>query len=50
MTALVFGTALRSDWQTVGIQMIYSIAYYFLLMHRVDDAFSLDTLFGRKRV
>ena len=27
MTALVFGTALRSDWETVGIQMIYAAIY-----------------------
>jgi hypothetical protein len=37
-------------WPTVGIQMIYSISYYFLLLHRAENAFSLDALFGRKRV
>ena len=47
MTALVFGTALRSDWTTVGIQMIYAITYYLLLANRVDDHFSLDTLLRR---
>jgi thiosulfate dehydrogenase (quinone) large subunit len=50
ITALIFGTALRGDWPTVGIQMIYSIAYYFLLLHRADNGFSLDALFGRKGV
>jgi thiosulfate dehydrogenase (quinone) large subunit len=50
ITALIFGTALRSDWPTVGIQMIYSITYYFLLLHRADNGFSLDALFSRKRV
>jgi len=45
ITALIFGTALRSDWTTVGIQMIYSITYYFLLANRVENCFSLDSLF-----
>jgi thiosulfate dehydrogenase (quinone) large subunit len=45
ITALISGTALRSDWPTVGIQMIYSITYYFLLLNRADNGFSLDALF-----
>lgn len=44
ITALIFGTALRSDWATVGIQMIYSITYYLLLVNRTENWFSLDTL------
>jgi thiosulfate dehydrogenase (quinone) large subunit len=47
IAVLIFGTALRSDWPTVGIQMIYSITYYFLLLNRADNAFSLDALFHR---
>src|SRR5579859_1215596 len=47
MTALIFGTALRNDWPTVGIQMIYSITYYLLLVNRNQNRFSLDTLFHR---
>jgi thiosulfate dehydrogenase [quinone] large subunit len=49
ITVLIFGTALRSDWTTVGIQLIYAITYYFLLLHRADNGFSLDALLGRKR-
>jgi hypothetical protein len=49
ITALIFGTALRSDWTTVGIQMIYAITYYLLLLNRVDNAFSLDALFRADR-
>lgn len=45
IAALVFGTAMRSDWNTVGVQMIYAIAYYLLLVNRRYDRFSLDTLF-----
>jgi thiosulfate dehydrogenase (quinone) large subunit len=41
---LVFGTALRSDWDTLGIQMIYAAIYYLLLAARTDDRFSIDHL------
>lgn len=49
ITALIFGTALRNDWPTVGIQMIYAITYYLLLLNRSDDGFSLDALFRPAR-
>jgi len=48
MTALVFGTALRSDWETLGLQMIYSVIYYLLLAARSDDYFSLDTFLAKR--
>jgi thiosulfate dehydrogenase [quinone] large subunit len=44
MTALVFGTAVRSDWTTLGIQMVYSVVYFLLLTFRVHNRFSLDRL------
>jgi thiosulfate dehydrogenase (quinone) large subunit len=40
--ALAFGTALRSDWNTLGIQMIYAAIYYLLLASRTDNGFSID--------
>jgi thiosulfate dehydrogenase [quinone] large subunit len=45
ITALVFGTAMRSDWNLVGLQMMYALTYYFLLVHRSSNRFSLDALF-----
>jgi thiosulfate dehydrogenase [quinone] large subunit len=45
ITALIFGTGLRRDWTTVGIQVIYAITYYLLLLNRADNAFSVDALF-----
>ena len=45
--ALVFGTALRSDWDTLGIQMIYAAIYYLLLVSRTYDRFSIDHLLQR---
>jgi thiosulfate dehydrogenase [quinone] large subunit len=42
MSALVFGTALRGDWTTLGIQMVYAVVYYVLLAFRGHDRLSLD--------
>jgi thiosulfate dehydrogenase (quinone) large subunit len=48
IAVLVFGTAMRSDWNTVGVQMIYAITYYFLLGHRSSNRFSVDALLERR--
>jgi thiosulfate dehydrogenase [quinone] large subunit len=48
MTALVFGTATRSDWNALGTQMIYAAIYYLLLIHRHFDFYSLDRLIFKK--
>jgi thiosulfate dehydrogenase [quinone] large subunit len=45
IAALVFGTAMRSDWNTVGVQMIYAITYYLLLVNRASNRFAVDSLF-----
>jgi thiosulfate dehydrogenase (quinone) large subunit len=42
MVALVFGTALRSDWDTLGIQMLYALLYAALIATRTYNAYSLD--------
>lgn len=47
IAALVFGTALRSDWSTAGVQMVYGIIYYFLLKNLADNYFSVDTLLAK---
>jgi thiosulfate dehydrogenase (quinone) large subunit len=44
IAALVFGTALRSDWEALSIQMLYAIIYSLLLAARTYDYFALDTL------
>jgi hypothetical protein len=44
MICLIFGTALQSDWTTVGVQMICSIGYYLLLFYRRYNVISLDSL------
>jgi len=47
ITTLVFGTAFRSDWASVGNQMIYALTYYLLLSNCRQDEFSLDSVFRR---
>jgi thiosulfate dehydrogenase [quinone] large subunit len=48
MVLLILGTALRSDWATVGVQMIYSITYYILSSHLERNRLSLDSLLLRQ--
>jgi thiosulfate dehydrogenase [quinone] large subunit len=44
MMALVFGTALRSEWNLLFLQMFYCFLYFVLLMCRAYDSFSVDGL------
>jgi thiosulfate dehydrogenase (quinone) large subunit len=47
MAALIFGTALRSDWDTVAIQLLYAAIYAALLAEREYNAYSLDAVLRR---
>jgi hypothetical protein len=38
----MFGTALKGDWNVLGTQLVYSLAYYVLLSRRVDDGYGID--------
>lgn len=49
MAALVFGTALLSDWNTLGIQMLYVVIYAALLALREYNEYSLDALIAARR-
>lgn len=49
MVALEFGTAIRSDWQVVSSQLLYSLLYSALLFCRAYDMYSLDALRRRPR-
>jgi thiosulfate dehydrogenase [quinone] large subunit len=44
IASLVFGTALREDWNTLAIQMLYALIYYVLLRDLQNDHWSLDQL------
>ena len=48
MLGIIFGTALRGDWQIVFLQMFYSVLYSAMLLWRRYDAWSLDAWMGRK--
>ncbi len=48
MIALTWGTVLKQDWPTAGLQLIYSFAFFLLLFLREYNRFSLDALL-RKR-
>jgi thiosulfate dehydrogenase [quinone] large subunit len=41
---LTFGTTLRQDWQTAGLQLLYAFIYATLLALNQYNAFSLDAL------
>ena len=47
MMALIFGTALRSEWNLLFLQMFYSFLYFILLMYREYDSFSVDGFRGK---
>lgn len=44
MASLIFGTALRSDWDTLAIQLFYAFLYTALLAAREYNSYSLDSL------
>jgi len=41
---LTFGTTLRQDWETAGLQLIYAVVYAALLALRGYDTLSADSL------
>ena len=44
MTLLVAGTAFKSDWSTLGIQMLYVLCYYHLICHARFDDWGIDAM------
>jgi thiosulfate dehydrogenase (quinone) large subunit len=47
MAALIFGTALRWEWNTLAIQLLYAGIYAALLAAREYNAYSLDAFLRR---
>jgi thiosulfate dehydrogenase [quinone] large subunit len=41
---LTFGTSIRQDWNTAGVQLIYAAIFAGLLVYREGDVYSLDAL------
>lgn len=46
---LTFGTTLRQDWETAGLQLIYAAIYAALLAFHERDTLSADALLSRKK-
>ena len=44
MLALMFGSSLREDWPTVGIQLTYTVVYCILIAGAQFDGFGIDRL------
>ncbi|QDA61225.1 DoxX family membrane protein [Hymenobacter jejuensis] len=42
MIVLVFGTSLREDWNTVGVQMVYGLFFFLLILYSNHNPYSLD--------
>ena len=49
MSVLIFGTALRSDWAIVGLQMIYVIAYFLAFLYLEHNRYSLDRILSSRK-
>lgn len=45
---LIFGTSLKQDFNVVGIQMIYALTYFFVILYMKYNRFSLDHLIWRR--
>lgn len=48
MAGLVFGTALRSDWTLLELQMFYVLLYFVLFLCQRWDVYSVKSLGGTK--
>jgi thiosulfate dehydrogenase [quinone] large subunit len=46
MLVLTFGSTLRQDWPTVGIQLMYSLVYSLLLAGTPVNYYSIDSRLG----
>ena len=48
IAALTFGTTLRQDWESAGLQLTYAFIYAALLATREYNTLSIDGLMGKK--
>ncbi|MCE9669002.1 DoxX family membrane protein [Myxococcus stipitatus] len=46
---LTFGESLRQQWNTVGLQLLYALAYFVLLSRASDARLTLDGLLAGRR-
>ena len=48
LVSLTFGTCLRQDWNSAGLQLIYGFAFAWLLRHAADARFCVDSWRARR--
>jgi thiosulfate dehydrogenase [quinone] large subunit len=48
IAALTFGSTLRQDWESAGLQLIYALLYAILLATRDYNGLSIDGWFGKR--
>jgi len=48
MVVLIFGSALIEKYDIVGVQLIYSLIFFHLLLHLEHNALSVDALIRRR--
>jgi thiosulfate dehydrogenase (quinone) large subunit len=46
---LTFGSTLRQDWESAGLQLTYAIVYAGLLAYRCNNRYSVDALLQRNK-
>jgi thiosulfate dehydrogenase [quinone] large subunit len=49
IAALTFGSALRQDWDSAGLQLIYALLYSILLAMRCYNRYSVDGWFACRK-
>jgi len=47
LTMLMFGSSMQENWKTVGVQMVYVVLNYLMLLHFTTTKYSLDYKFKK---
>lgn len=48
--SLLFGSSTLANWEAMGIQMIYMMFFYFLILKANDNHLSIDSLIKHKTI
>ncbi|MGC8550288.1 MAG: MauE/DoxX family redox-associated membrane protein [Acidobacteriaceae bacterium] len=49
MVVLTFGSSFLQDWNVMGLQLIYAVVYFLLLIFIPNNHWSVDTLLTQRR-
>lgn len=42
LSMLMFGSSMQENWKTVGVQMVYVVFNYLILLHFTNTKYSID--------